>query len=82
MAELRTDAEHVQPVRARHVEVQQDEVDVTPLQHLDRGGAVGGFEHLETLAGPDLAQQLPNLLVVVNQQQQRPRLTGGACTHI
>ena len=56
MAEVAHRPEHVQPVRARHVQVQQDEVDVTALQHLDRGGAVGGFEHLETLAGPDLAQ--------------------------
>ena len=42
---------------------------MTPLQHLDRRGTVGGLEHLEAFAVPDLAQQLPNLVIVVNQQQ-------------
>jgi hypothetical protein len=58
-------AQHVEAVDARHVEVEQNEVDVAALQHLDGGAAVCGLEHLELLALPDLVQQLSDLRIVV-----------------
>jgi hypothetical protein len=54
---------------------------VAALQHFERGGPVGGFEHFEALAIPDFAKQLADLGVIVYEKQQRPRLSDGVSAH-
>ena len=61
-------AQHLEPVDAGHVQVEQHEVHVTALQHLERRRAIGGLEHLEAFADADLAQQLADLRVVIDEQ--------------
>jgi hypothetical protein len=63
------------------LEVQQDQIHVAALQHFDRPGAVGRFEHLEALTVTDLAQQHPDLRIVIDEEQPWPRRAGGIVSH-
>jgi len=63
------------------VEIEQHQVHVAALQHRDGTGAIRRFEHLKALTLADLAQQHPNLRVVVDEEQQWPGSIGLFVSH-
>lgn len=68
-AQRRADlAPHVEAVHAQHVQVEQHQVDVTPMPHLKARRTGGSLEHLEALTGVDLTQQTTDLRVIIDEQ--------------
>jgi hypothetical protein len=63
------------------VQIEQDEIHVPALQHVQCSIAVGCFEDLEALARSHLAEQLADLGIVVDQEQEGPRLSGVVGAH-
>ena len=56
-ADRRADlAQHVEAVHAQHVQVEQHQIDVTPMQHL------------KALTGVDVTQHNTDLRVVIDEQ--------------
>src|SRR5882672_1614237 len=58
----------LQPVHARHLDVEEDRVGVLAAQHLDPGLPGPGLEALVSLVLEDHAQRFPDRLLVVDEQ--------------
>ena len=61
-------AQHVEAVRAAHLEVADDDVEVALVQALERGVAVGGLFDLVPRGGQRQRQPAPEGVVIVGNE--------------
>ena len=59
---------HFQAVHRRHVHVEQDDVRPVSLDRFERGGAVGGGNHIVAVAAQQLTKQRAHALGVVDDE--------------
>ena len=65
--------QHLHAAESRQVEVEDHDGRAVLPDQLDGGDAVPGFEHLEAFLGQEIAQHLPDLELVVHDQNLRHR---------